>query len=75
MCCVPPSCGTGSRRATTIDCCAANTAGAGGPDAWAEDFASAAKSYKEDSAHVKDQLGDAVRKVREAFAEGFRRTS
>jgi Zn-dependent protease with chaperone function len=46
-----------------------------GPTPWAEDFASAAKSYKEDSAHVKDQLGDAVRKVREAFAEGFRRTS
>ncbi len=39
---------------------------------WTEDLAAAAKSYKEDAAHVKDQLGDAVRKVREAFAEGFR---
>lgn len=41
---------------------------------WTEDFASAAKSYKEDSVHVRDQLGDAVRKVREAFAEGFKRS-
>ncbi len=41
---------------------------------WTDDFASAAKSYKDDSAHVREQLGDAVRKVREAFSEGFRRT-
>ncbi|HSL71432.1 MAG TPA: M48 family metallopeptidase [Longimicrobiales bacterium] len=41
------------------------------PPPWAEDMASAARSYKDDAAHVKEQLGDAVRKVREAFAEGF----
>jgi Zn-dependent protease with chaperone function len=39
---------------------------------WVEDMAAAAQSYKEDAAHVKEQLGDAVRRVREAFAEGFR---
>jgi hypothetical protein len=39
---------------------------------WMEDVAAAARQYKEDASHVKDQLGDAVRKVREAFAEGFR---
>ena len=39
---------------------------------WTEDLASAARQYKEDASQVKDQLGDAVRKVREAFAEGFR---
>jgi hypothetical protein len=39
---------------------------------WMEDAAAAARSYKEDAAHVKDQLGDAVKRVREAFAEGFR---
>src|SRR4030095_3766130 len=43
------------------------------PPPWAEDFASAAKSYKEGAAHVKDPLGEAVRKVRDAFAEGFNR--
>ena len=43
------------------------------PPPYAEDFAEAAKQYKEDAAGVKDQLGDAVRKVREAFAQGFNR--
>jgi peptidase M48-like protein len=39
---------------------------------WFEDMAAAAQAYKDDAAHVKEQLGDAVRRVREAFAEGFR---
>ena len=42
------------------------------PPPWAEDVANAARTYKDDAAHVKDQLGDAVKKVRDAFAEGFR---
>lgn len=42
------------------------------PPPWAEDAAAAARSYKEDSTQIKEQLSDAVRKVREAFAEGFR---
>jgi Zn-dependent protease with chaperone function len=43
------------------------------PPPWAQDAAEAARQYKEDAAHVKDQLGDAVRKVRDAFAQGFQR--
>lgn len=39
---------------------------------WTEDMAAAARSYKEGAAHVKDQLGDALRGVRQAFADGFR---
>jgi Zn-dependent protease with chaperone function len=39
---------------------------------WMQDVAAAAREYKEGASQVKDQLGDAVRKVREAFAEGFR---
>ena len=42
------------------------------PPPWAQDMAEAAKQYKEDSKDVKEQLTDAVRKMREAFNEGFR---
>ena len=39
---------------------------------WAQDAAEAARQYKEDSTNVKEQLGDAVRKMRDAFQEGFK---
>ena len=42
------------------------------PPPWAQDMAEAAKQYKEDSAGMKDQLTDAVRKMREAFSDGFK---
>jgi Zn-dependent protease with chaperone function len=42
------------------------------PPPWAADAAEAARSYKDDAAYVKEQLTEAVRKVRESFAQGFR---
>src|SRR5688500_5174876 len=42
------------------------------PPPWAQDAAEAARQYKEDSAQVKEQLGDALKKVKDAFAQGFK---
>lgn len=40
---------------------------------YAEDLAAAMRAYAEDAKSVLGQVGDAARRVREAFAEGFRR--
>lgn len=42
------------------------------PPPWTQDVAEAARQYKEDSKEVKEQLTDAIRKMRDAFQEGFR---
>jgi hypothetical protein len=39
-----------------------------------EDLAAAAASYKEDAVNIKNQMGDAAKKVRDAFKEGWKKT-
>src|SRR5690606_35697821 len=39
-----------------------------------EDLAAAAKAYREDASNLARQFGDALRDVRERFAEGMRRS-
>lgn len=38
-----------------------------------EDLAAAASAYRESASEMKDQLGDAVKRMRDAFREGFKR--
>ena len=42
------------------------------PPPYAEDLAAAARAYRDDAAEIKEKLGQAARKVVDAFAEGFR---
>jgi Zn-dependent protease with chaperone function len=42
------------------------------PPPWTQDVAEAARQYKEDSKEVKEQLADAINKVKNAFSEGFK---
>jgi len=44
-----------------------------GPGPYAEDLAAAARAYAEEAKSVVEQVGAAARRMRDAFAEGFRR--
>lgn len=44
-----------------------------GPAAYAEDLAAAARAYADEAKGVIDQVGTAARRMRDTFAEGFRR--
>lgn len=43
-----------------------------GPSAYTEDLAEAMRAYAEDAQSVADQFGQAARRMRDAFTEGFR---
>lgn len=42
------------------------------PPSWTEDLAAAMRSYRDEAQTIIDQLGDAARRMRDSFAQGFK---
>ena len=44
-----------------------------GQNPYKEDLAAAARAYREDAADIKDQFGEATKRVRDAFKDGWKK--